>query len=74
MNENKKMSGDGDGAGAGESLELGGIRRGYNPTLFVLPCVLLTDVYIMQECDNKVMQKSHLRILWNISFLSHESI
>ena len=26
--------------------------------LFVSPCVLSTDVFIMQECDNKVVQKS----------------
>ena len=26
--------------------------------LFVPPCVLSTDVFIMQECDNKVVQKS----------------
>ena len=27
-------------------------------SLFVSPCVLSTDVFIMQECDNKVVQKS----------------
>ena len=26
--------------------------------LLVLPCILSTDVFIMQECDNKVVQKS----------------
>ena len=31
--------------------------------LFVSPCVLSTPVYIMQECNNKVVQKSRYRIL-----------
>ena len=31
--------------------------------LFVSPCILSTPVFMMQECDNKVMQKSQLRIL-----------
>ena len=26
--------------------------------IFVSPCVLSTDVFIMQECDNKIVQKS----------------
>ena len=30
--------------------------------LFVSPCVLLTPVYLMQERDNKVVQKSASRI------------
>ena len=27
-------------------------------TLFVSPCILSTSVKLMQECDNKVVQKS----------------
>ena len=30
--------------------------------LFVSPCILSTTVNIMQECDNKVVQKSRHRI------------
>ena len=29
-----------------------------DPPLFVSPCILSTPVYEMQECDNKVAQKS----------------
>ena len=30
--------------------------------LFVSPCILSTNVFMMQECENKVAQKSQLLI------------
>ena len=36
--------------------------------LFVSPCILSTPVYSMQECDNKVVQKSASSIKFSAIF------
>ena len=40
--------------------------------LFVSPCVLSTDVFIMQECNNKVVQKSCKFIIAKLLFELHD--